>query len=306
MTALLLPALVLAALSARPAAAADWTLAPAAGDFGTGRQSFAYTLAPGGRARDAVTIANGGAAPLRVSLRPAAGVTTRAGRLALVTSGAAARNPTAWVKPARAELTVAAGASVEVPFAVAPPQGAAAGDYVGGIVATPAAGAGPRLAIPIRLRVGGAIEPGLEVSRVRVRYDGAANPLGKGDATVTYTIRNSGNATLRAQPKLSLAGPFGSGAVAAGRLAVTPPLLPGERWTVSAPVHGVRPALRLTAKVAVVPLLTDAAGSTTPLAATTASGHAWTIPWALLAAVVLLAAAALTVVRRARRRVKHA
>ena len=56
----------------------------------------------------------------------------------------------------------------------------------------------------------------------------------------------------------------------------------------SAPLHDVTPALRLTATVTLVPLLTDAAGSTAPLAATKASGHAWTVPWSLLLAIVVL------------------
>ena len=48
------------------------------------------------------------------------------------------------------------------------------------------------------------------------------------------------------------------------------------------------PRVRLTATVTLVPLLTDASGSTAPLAATEGSGHAWAVPWALLVAVVLL------------------
>jgi hypothetical protein len=65
-------------------------------------------------------------------------------------------------------------------------------------------------------------------------------------------------------------------------------LLPGETWKVSAPVRDVTPALRLTATVTLIPLLTDAAGSTAPLTAAKTSGHAWTIPWALLLAFIVL------------------
>ncbi len=51
-----------------------------------------------------------------------------------------------------------------------------------------------------------------------------------------------------------------------------------------------RPPLRLTATVTLVPLLTDAAGSTAPLAAIKTSGHAWIVPWSLLLAVIVVCA----------------
>jgi hypothetical protein len=154
---------------------------------------------------------------------------------------------------------------------------AAPGDYMGAIVG-----------IPIRLRVGGTLKPSLAVERVRVHYSGTANPFGRGAATVTYTIHNTGNAILGARQAVSLSGPLGRWAAAPGALADAPPLLPGEARKVSAPVRDVSPALRLTATVTVVALLTDAAGSIAPLTATKASGHAWTVPWSALFAVVVL------------------
>jgi hypothetical protein len=57
---------------------------------------------------------------------------------------------------------------------------------------------------------------------------------------------------------------------------------------VSAPVRDVTPALRLTATVTLVPLLTDAAGSTAPLPADKASGRTWSVPWTLLLAAVVV------------------
>ncbi|HEY6887826.1 MAG TPA: hypothetical protein VI300_08605, partial [Solirubrobacter sp.] len=110
----------------------------------------------------------------------------------------------------------------------------------------------------------------------------------KGDATVTYSIHNTGNAILAAKPAVKVSGPFGRWAELAPKVADTPALLPGETWKGSAELDGVAPALRLTASVTLVPLLTDAAGSTAPLAAVKASGHAWIVPWALLVAIVVL------------------
>jgi hypothetical protein len=192
-------------------------------------------------------------------------------------------------------MTVGPGESVEVPFAITLPDGAAPGDYVGGILTSPAqaAGAGAsvvyrRVGIRIRLRVAGAIKPSLSVESVRVHYSHTPNPLGKGDATVTYTIHNTGNAILTARQAVSASGPFGRWAIGVTKIADSPPLLPGDIWKESVALHGVAPALRLRATVTLVPLLTDAAGSIAPLAATKASGHAWTVPWSLLLGIIVL------------------
>jgi hypothetical protein len=294
------------------AAAADaslpWTVRAAANDFGANRPAYRYTIDPGGKLEDGLVVVNHGAAPLRLAVYAADGFTTDTGRLGLDSEGAASTTVGAWVRPGRDEVTVRAGEAVEVPFAIAVPRHAAPGDYMGGLVTSASAGAadetgGERVSIPIRLRVGGPLEPSLAVESVHVGYSHPAGPFSKGDATVTYTIHNTGNAILTARQKVSVSGLFGRWAAAA-RVPDSPALLPDETWDVSVPVHDVVPALRLAATVTLVPLLTDAAGSTAPLAATEGSGHAWAVPWALLAAVALvggLAAAGVVVALRRRR-----
>jgi hypothetical protein len=288
---LLLATLGLAGSVARPAAAADgdvpWTVKTAANTFGADRQNFGYTINPGGQVEDGIVVVNSGTTPLHLAVHAADGVTSPKGQLDLVAKDARSTGIGAWVHSDRDDVTVEPGESAEVPFAVTLPDDAAPGDYVGGIV-TSLDGSEQRAAIQIRLRVGGALKPSLSVERVHVDYSHAPNPIGKGDATVTYSIHNTGNAILTARQTVAVSGPFGRWSVAAGRIADTPPLLPGDTWKVSAPLHDVTPALRLTATVTLVPLLTDAAGSTAPLAATKTSGHAWTVPWSLLFAIVVL------------------
>ncbi|MEN3535156.1 DUF916 domain-containing protein [Microbispora sp. ZYX-F-249] len=305
----LLATLGLLGLGAAPAAAAEtsWTVTTASGDFGSGRRNYSYTLNPGGRLRDGLVIANHGTTPLHLVVYAADGFTTEQGRLDLRGREAKPARVGAWVRTDRPDVTVPPGESAEVPFTVALPQDAEPGEYMGGIVTEPAsAGAadGRRLGIRVRLRVGGELRPSLSVRDLDVRYSGTPNPLGKGDATVTYTIRNTGNAILAARQAVSVSGPFGRWDVQAPAVDDSPQLLPGDTWKVSVPVHGVTPALRLTGTVTLVPLLTDAAGSVAPLAAAESATHAWAPPWALL--LVLLVACGLVVAAVAARRRREA
>ena len=304
--ALLLAALGLLGLAAGPAAAdVSWTVTTADNGFGSGRPNYSYTVNPGGQVEDGLTVANHGTTPLTLAVYAADGFTGKNG-LDLVAKGAKSSRVGAWVHPGRPDVTVKPGESVEVPFTVTPPDDAPPGDYMGGLVTslTRAGAAEQRLGIRIRLRVGGALKPGLSVADLRVRYSGTSNPFGKGDATVTYTVRNTGNSLLSARQAVSVAGLFGSSDVQAGKIADSPQLLPGDTWKVSVPVRGVAPMLRLTGTVTLVPLLTDASNSTAPLAAVETTSQAWTIPWALLLLLVVLCGlvAAVPVLRRRRRR----
>lgn len=259
----------LVGLFARPAAAADWTAAPADTSFGSGRQVFRYTLNPGGTLEDAVAVFNGGAAPLEVTLRAGAEISL-----------------------AQPAVTVPAGETAEVPFTLALAQDAEPGDRLGGVVVS--AGGG-EATVPVNLRVGGPLTPSLAVEDVRVEYSG-------GDATVSYVVRNTGNAILSAQPKVSVSGPFGVAAAESGRLPATAALLPGRTREASARVADVTAAVRLSATVELLPLVTDEAGSVAPLKPVQATGHGWAIP--VLPLVGLIGAIALAVVAtRARRRV---
>ncbi|MEV0974932.1 WxL protein peptidoglycan domain-containing protein, partial [Microtetraspora glauca] len=265
------------------------------GDFGTGRPNYNYTLDPGGRLDDGLVIVNHGTTPLRLAVYAADGFTTEQGRLDLAAKDAKSTEVGAWVHTNRSDVRVPPGESVEVPFTVALPDSAAPGEYMGGIVTSPAqAGEADgidgdrRLGIRIRLRVGGELKPALSVEDLHVRYSGTPSPFGTGDATVTYTIRNTGNAILTARQAVAVSGPFGRLGVHAAQIDDSPQLLPGDTWKVSVPVHGVAPVLRLAGTVTLVPLLTDASGSVAPLAAVESTTHAWTIPWALLLLLIAL------------------
>jgi hypothetical protein len=288
------------------AADGSWAVGTASNDFGSGRQNYSYTLNPGGQLKDGLVIVNDGGTPLHLAVYAADAFTSEGGLLDLVTKDTKPTKVGAWVHVDRPDVTVRPGESVEVPFTVDLPDDAAPGEYMGGIVTslTQAGAADRRLGIRIRLRVGGELRPSLSVEDLDVRYSGTPDPFGfgKGDATVSYTIRNTGNAVLTARQAVSLSSLFGSPGVRAGRIVDSPQLLPGDTWKVSVPVHGAAPVLRLTGTVTLTPLLTDAAGSVAPLPVVEGAAQTWTIPWAPLLLLVLLCGAGVAALTFRRRR----
>ncbi|RKR89447.1 uncharacterized protein DUF916 [Micromonospora pisi] len=309
----LLATLAVSGLAAGPALAADgdvaWTVRTASNSYGADRSSFSYGVNPGGLVEDAMVVANRGPVPLDLAVYAADGFTTDAGQLDLLAKDGKSVGIGAWVHAAGGSVKIQPGKSAEVPFKVTVPANATPGDYVGGIVtsltqADTAEGINVdrRLGIRIKLRVGGELKPSLVIEDLHVGYSGSSNPFSKGDATVTYKIHNTGNATLSAQQTVSVSGPFGWLRVDAGKIASPPELLPGESRNVTVPVHGVSPALRLAATATLTPLLTDPSGSTTSLDPVHATAHGWAAPWPLLLLIVVLIVVAAGAVILARRR----
>ncbi|WP_031090689.1 WxL protein peptidoglycan domain-containing protein, partial [Streptomyces sp. NRRL WC-3549] len=310
----LLAALAFAGTSTGQARAAEgdvtWTVRTAANGFGDDRPSFSYGVNPGGEVEDAMVVANHGTAPLSLAVYAADGYTTEKGQLDLLTREKKSPSIGTWVHTTGGSVEIAPGRSAEIPFTVEVPPDATPGDYVGGILTslkqpgdTEGIAVDRRLGIRIKLRVSGALRPALSVEDLHVGYEGSAAPFARGDATVTYTLHNTGNALLSGTQEVSLTAPFGTLGTDAAGIAAPPELLPGERWKVTVPVHDVAPAFRLTAAVTVTPLITDAAGSTTALDPVRATTHGWAVPWALLVLLVLVlagAVAASVLVRRAR------
>ncbi|WP_066952661.1 WxL protein peptidoglycan domain-containing protein [Streptomyces lushanensis] len=314
----LLMAFAFAGLPAGAALAAEgdvtWTVRTAANGYGDDRSSYSYGVNPGGQIKDAMVVANHGKSPLELAVYTADGYTTDTGQLDLLTKDKKSVGIGAWVHAGRDGVVIKPGKSAEVPFTVDVPANATPGDYVGGILTSlkqsdeaEGINVDRRLGIRVKLRVSGELKPSLAVEDLHVEYDGTANPFAKGDATVTYTIHNSGNALLSARQTVSVSGPFGWLRAEAGDIAAPPELLPGEKWKVKVPVHGVAPGVSLAATATLTPVLTDASGSTTSLKPVEATAHGWAVPWTLLLLLVVLIAAgvaAFLLTRRTRARRK--
>ncbi|WP_454049836.1 WxL protein peptidoglycan domain-containing protein [Cellulomonas sp. Marseille-Q8402] len=308
---LVLPAVALT--TAGPAAAADddvtWTVRTASNDFGSDRTGFTYAVEPGASVDDALVVANHGDEPLDLAVYAADGYTTDAGQFDVLTAGTDSAHLGTWLQTAADSVTIEPGATAELPFTVAVPADATPGDYAGAVVTSltqPDEADGisvdRRLGIRVDLRVGGELAPALAVEDPRVTYTGTPNPAGTGDATVTYTLHNTGNTVISAQQTVAVSGPFGWFRAAAADVPTTPELLPGDRWEVSVPVDGVVPSVRLGADVTVVPVMTDAAGSTSAIAAVDAAARTWAVPWAALVLLLLLVGAVVLARRLAVRR----
>jgi hypothetical protein len=285
-----------------------WTVRTDSNAFGASRTSYSYVLDPGATLQDGLVIANRGTTPLDLGVYAADGFTTEDGQLDVLTAGETSKAVGVWVAASGDHVTVDAGQTVTVPFTVTIPQNATPGDYAGGIVtslkSTGASGVDVdrRLGIRVMVRVGGALAPSMAIEGVHVDWSGGLNPFAGGDATVTYTLHNTGNAVLGAQQSASVAGVFGWFPTDAAPLDPSPQLLPGETWNETVTVPGIAPLVWLLATATVTPIVVDASGSTTSLAPVVATGSGWAVPWMLLIILVVVAAVVVAAILLSRRR----
>lgn len=286
--------------STAPAFAAEgdvtWSVRTASNSYGAERANYSFAVNPGGQIHDGIVVTNKGTDALDLTVYAVDGETNASGQLGGQQKDAKQHGLGAWLHADQPTLTLAAGQSVEVPLTIDVPKNATPGEYVG-VVFTERSQQGQstisvdqRLGLKVSLRVGGAVTPKLAVEDVHLAYHGSANPFAKGDATLTYTVHNTGNAIMSARQTAEVAGPFGLARVKAPKLEDVPQLLPGESWKVRVELHGVAPLLLLHANVDVLPVRTDASGTVSGLAAIVEGDHALAVPWPLFVLLVLVAA----------------
>lgn len=191
------------------------------------------------------------------------------------------------------------GKAIIESFTVTVPVLATPGDHTGGLIAAVgvpkknAAGVmvvqNYRIAVPIELRVPGALHAGLRVQSISTGFSDPLNPFGNGSATVAYTVTNTGNVRQTGTQVVTVTGPFGQSSVV--RLSHLPTILPGDSVRVPASVPGLFPDGPMTAHVVITPgwpPLTIPVAQSASLA--TGSASLFAMPWSIIGLVLLLVA----------------
>jgi hypothetical protein len=293
--------------------AVSWSVRPADTAEGTGRPNFGYEANPGGTVADALAVTNRSTTPIDLTVYAADGFLTDDGSLDILPASETSTELGSWVVIDTPQLSLASGASTEVPFRVDVPADTPPGDYAAGIVASMLVTADNgtiterRLGSRIHLRVLGDLAPTLTVSDVSVSYHDVLSPVEAGTATVTYTLTNTGNTRLDPDVDVAATGPFGWAPVHAGDDA--PELLPGSSMQRTIEMSGVAPLAFLSAEVTAAATVVSPGGTvdqsyTDPISAAGSAATA-AVPWSALV-VALVAAGIIVWILLSRKREKAA
>ncbi|WP_426569558.1 WxL protein peptidoglycan domain-containing protein [Streptomyces canus] len=239
----LLLALLLSLLGAGPARAADngsWSVYPVSSAVAA-RPYFHMSADPGQTITDKVVVANKTDRPLTFRLYAAdAYNTARDGGFAVKSAGERMRGVGAWAVLPKDRVTVPGHRAVTVPFTVRVPRDAEPGDHPGAIVAldervdrgdgSVALGVRRAVGARVHLQVGGPTLPALTVEDVRISHHQPLVPgFGASTATISYTLRNTGNVTLEPEVALRASGLFGRTLLTRDLRKVPSQLFPGQR-----------------------------------------------------------------------------
>ncbi|MGJ5751324.1 uncharacterized protein DUF916 [Streptomyces puniciscabiei] len=293
------------AWQATPARAADngsWSVYPVASKIAA-RPYFYLSADPGQTLTDKVAVQNRTGGPLTFRLYAAdAYNTARDGGFAVRTLKERMLGVGAWARVATSRITVPGHGTVTVPFTLHVPEGAEPGDHPGAVVALdervdPGSGSlalGVQRAVGARvyLRVSGPTLPALSVAQLHITHHQPLIPwLGTGTATVSYTLRNTGNVTLGPRVELKARGLFGRTLLDRELSRVPSELLPGQSVRLTETWRGApqldRADLTLTASA--------------PGTRQSASASFLALPWPAVALVFVAGAVTGVLLVRARR-----
>jgi hypothetical protein len=284
----------------------SWSILPATVKGpDTTRVIFSYgTVKPGSTILDHVEIVNRSrqSAAFSIYATDATG-TTLNDALTLLPAGKKPVDIGAWTTfpggAAQLSTIIPGGKAIIEPFTVAVPPSATPGDHTGGMIASvgiPQKNTKgemvveyQRIAVPMELRVTGAMRAGLQVQSVSAGFGDSLNPFGNGSATISYTVANTGNVRQTGAQVVTVTGPFGQAETV--RPARLPTVLPGDSVRVTVNVGGLFPDGAMTARVTVTPGWPP---RTLPLALsappTSGSASLFAMPWSLVGLIVLLIA----------------
>jgi hypothetical protein len=294
-----------------------WSLVPASATTPyPGRLKFTYTnVKPGSKISDHVAIFNYSrqAASFEIYGTDATG-TTASDELLLMPATQQPKDIGAWVSfphTSKISVIIPADHGVIEPFTITVPRHATPGDHTGGLAAAVGTevlnskGQGVskayRIAIPLEVRIAGPLHAGLQVESISAGFNNPVNPVGKGSATVTYVVHNTGNIRLDGSQSVRVTGPFGMTASIAPKLIAT--VLPGDSVQFTAKTRGLYPAGPLTAHVQVKPAAPAGEPAlTAPMALVSGTASLFAVPWAAILVILMLAGGAVGLVHALRYR----
>lgn len=252
------------------------------------RTYFTPVLIPGVTSRDSVAVINETRQYLTLDIYAADAFTTIKGGFAVKANYQPKINIGAWIHLPVSKVTIPPRSGEVIPFTYDPPANVRSGDYAGAIVAEETKGAvSGRGTLKIQsiqavgaavfARVVGPLHPRLAATDVSVHHTSPFVSLlgGPVNATVTYSLTNTGNEDLTPVVTVTLSGLVGNSVTHRMKL---PQVLPGSTVTFSHTFDDVVPFGDLSATVV----------AHAKSAQTSGSAGAVVVPWLLLAIIVLL------------------
>jgi len=318
----LLAAIVTAAVAAGPAALASessaaagstqalsggspivWSESPASSAAPDTRSKFSYTdIKPGSVITDHLAVLNRGKQGVAFSIYATdATGTSLSNALILMPSAQTPRDVGSWVTfptgVSRLSIVIPGGKGIIETFKISVPRQATPGDHTGGVIASVSFNKlnnrgqlvreEHRIAVPLELRVAGALHAGLQVESIATGFHSTLNPFGSGSADVSYTVHNIGNVRLTGSQSVSVTGPFGISSTV--HLASLPTILPGDSVRVTTQAKGLYPAGPMNAGVQVTPGIPPGAPSLAlPTGNVTGTASLFAVPWSLIGLIVLV------------------
>jgi hypothetical protein len=293
-------------------------LGPASKTKIDGRSYFNWSATPGAMLTDHVAIVNFGTTAVTLRVFVTNAVSTIHGGTTFVPPAKAIGGPADWVRlhlPGHSQIVhLAPRSKIIVPITVTIPRNAPPGDHVGAVIAALTSLIQSKNHAKVHLvqqvadriiaRVSGKLRPRLSVVNLHVAYSDPLSPLATNTATLSFTIRNTGNELLGGNVTVSVHGLLGSTETRSNVVKV-PVLLPGGSDSERIQVHGVYPEIHMLGKVSVAPLVVQGQYDQ-GLSIYTGQAGFWAVPWIALVILILLIAMFAAVWLRRRRWLRSA
>jgi hypothetical protein len=285
----------------------SWSVSPASATQPDTRSKFSYTnIKPGSAITDHVAVLNRSKQSVAFSIYATDAVgTSLSNALLLLPAGKQPHDIGSWVTfpggVSRLSIVIPANKGIIETFKLALPSHATPGDHTGGVIASVSfqrqvrngsvVTENQRIAVPIELRVAGPLRAGLAVESISTGFHSPLSPIGKGSATVSYTVHNTGNVRLTGSQVVSVTGPFGVSSKL--RLKDLPTVLPGDSIRITAQPGNLFPVGPMTARVQLSPANpVGAPPLAIPVVSASGTASLFAVPWSLLGVIILIVAAA--------------